>query len=290
MKIYYGLKGADRKALVSAISEITGEPKRYLGMPTAAYAIGNITVDVEGTVICEDESGMALIEKLAEMGFESVGDGDPHESQENSSESIETGYTDSTEVEVMGDSDNADADIEAEDILDPDNTEINDPDSTTELVIEMPREFFTDDSLERLRKIVESKASLIKKSVGASELPIIESEDKVSFPWFHTQDAEEANAYGELVSKLSIMAKEAKRVTARERDVSNEKYAFRCFLLRLGFIGAEYKRSRKILTRNLAGSAAFSTNEAAEQFAEKQKALREGSSTHDTDGVQTECA
>ena len=47
------------------------------------------------------------------------------------------------------------------------------------------------------------------------------------------------------------------RITAREKDTDNDKYAFRCFLLRLGFIGAEYKEERKILLRNLTGSSAF---------------------------------
>ena len=41
------------------------------------------------------------------------------------------------------------------------------------------------------------------------------------------------------------------------RRQRNEKYAFRCFLLRLGFIGAEYKSERKILLENFTGSAAF---------------------------------
>ena len=40
-------------------------------------------------------------------------------------------------------------------------------------------------------------------------------------------------------------------------DVDNEKYAFRCFLLRLGMIGEEYKAARKVLLRNLTGSSAF---------------------------------
>ena len=53
------------------------------------------------------------------------------------------------------------------------------------------------------------------------------------------------------------IAKEAKRVTATEKPADNEKYAFRCFLLRLGFIGNEYKTYRKILLKNLTGSAAF---------------------------------
>ena len=33
--------------------------------------------------------------------------------------------------------------------------------------------------------------------------------------------------------------------------------SFRCFLLRLGFIGKEYKTARKILLRNLTGNSAF---------------------------------
>ena len=49
----------------------------------------------------------------------------------------------------------------------------------------------------------------------------------------------------------------SKRITATEKPVDNEKYAFRCFLLRLGFIGSEHKTQRKILLRNLTGSSAF---------------------------------
>ena len=53
------------------------------------------------------------------------------------------------------------------------------------------------------------------------------------------------------------MAKTQKRINAKEKEVDNEKYAFRCFLLRLGFIGDEFKAERKILLRNLTGSSAF---------------------------------
>ena len=57
---------------------------------------------------------------------------------------------------------------------------------------------------------------------------------------------------------------------ATEKDVTNEKYAFRCFLLRLGFIGAEYKADRKILLKNLTGSSAFKTvKEAADDEVSK---------------------
>ena len=59
------------------------------------------------------------------------------------------------------------------------------------------------------------------------------------------------------ITALVGMAKNQKRITAKEKTVDNEKYAFRCFLLRLGFIGTEYKADRKILLRNLSGSSAF---------------------------------
>ena len=60
------------------------------------------------------------------------------------------------------------------------------------------------------------------------------------------------------------MAQNAKRVNAREKNTDNEKYAFRCFLLRLGFIGDEYKSARKILLRNLVGSSAFKGGQSKE--------------------------
>lgn len=70
------------------------------------------------------------------------------------------------------------------------------------------------------------------------------------------------------ITALVDMAKNQKRITAKEKTVDNEKYAFRCFLLRLGFIGAEYKADRKILLRNLSGSSAFKNGQAKEAKAD----------------------
>ena len=89
-------------------------------------------------------------------------------------------------------------------------------------------------------------------------LPITEEDDKLSFPWFTTEpDPDEVRAYTHFIAALCEMARNQKRVIAKEKDTDNDKYAFRCFLLRLGFIGADYKTERKILLRNLSGSSAF---------------------------------
>ena len=129
--------------------------------------------------------------------------------------------------------------------------------NANELKIQMPREHFTDGALENLQKLVKSKESLIKKAFGTYDLPIEFTDETVSFPWFNETDGEATKAYTQFIEALCKMAKEAKRVVAKEKSIENEKYAFRCFLLRLGFIGEEYKQSRKILLKNLEGSSAF---------------------------------
>ncbi len=133
------------------------------------------------------------------------------------------------------------------------------------LVVELPIASYT----ENLEKLVESKSELIKKALKSENLEIIKSEDRISFPWFRGDiDAETLKAYTLFITKLCELAKGLKRVNTKQNaEIENEKYAFRCFLLRLGFIGAEYKGERKILLQNFEGSSAFkggSQNEISE--------------------------
>lgn len=129
---------------------------------------------------------------------------------------------------------------------------------TIGLIIQMPRTDFTDTALENLKGLVESKAVLIKKAIGADSIPINVSDELITFPWFQGEcSAEEVKTYTHFVTALCEMAKKQTRVNSTEKSVGNEKYAFRCFLLRLGFIGSEYKMERKILLSKLSGSSAF---------------------------------
>lgn len=86
----------------------------------------------------------------------------------------------------------------------------------------------------------------------------VEGQRKLFFPWFTLHDLEgEADAYTRFVAALCHMAQTTTRVTARERDIENEKFTFRLFLIRLGFVGTEYKTARKILLRNLSGNSSW---------------------------------
>ena len=132
---------------------------------------------------------------------------------------------------------------------------------TDRLTIEIPLDGFTPEKLDNLAKMVNAKAPLLKASLGASDLPIKQTAETLQFPWFRGEiaiDADHADAYAKLVSLLCKTAIEKKRVTAKEKETDGSpKYAMRCFLLSLGFIGDEYKAARKILLSRLEGNSSW---------------------------------
>jgi hypothetical protein len=143
-------------------------------------------------------------------------------------------------------------------------TEVDEPTSAedepeeTGLIIQIPKDSLSDEDFEKLAKLLEAKGKLIKKALNVDALPIESDEERISFPWFSKlPNPDEIKAYSQFITKLCEMAKTQKRITVKEKAVDNEKYAFRCFLLRLGFIGEELKTHRKILLQNLSGSSAF---------------------------------
>ncbi len=232
MTIYYN--ATDRKALVKAISEFTGAKAVYMKTPTYAYQIDYFTVTREGNLVFDDmadsEEIEKLIEALAQQGF----------------------------IAESSEYDQPMPDIEVEEITEDCPPPYGTPDEITGMCISMPRSIFTDANLENLQNIIAAKRSLICKALGTEDLPLEISDKKVSFPWFPGQpDADSVKVYDTFICKLCEMARNQKRVSATEKTVDNEKYAFRCFLLRLGFIGNEYKTERKILLKNLTGSSAF---------------------------------
>nr|DAV66463.1 MAG TPA: hypothetical protein [Caudoviricetes sp.] len=229
MIINYNVSGSDRKRLVAAIAEHTGEKAKYLGAPGFAYQVGGYTISVDGQVEIEDNStAAALIRFLREKGFQAE---DPL------------------------------ADCVADDTAE-EETESAEIDG---VCISMPRSLFTDVNLENLKALITAKGKLIKKALGVDDLPLEITDTKVSFPWFPgIPTPDEMKAYDTFICKLCEMARNQKRVVAKEKATDNDKYAFRCFLLRLGFIGAEYKSERKILLRNLTGSSAFRSGQPKE--------------------------
>jgi hypothetical protein len=251
MKVEYNRQGAARKELVQAISDITCTKAKYLFLPTRAYQIGSIRVEEFGTVECEDaELLQKVVKELVNLGIKPAEPVDfLGETAPEATEPVETVAAEETpEPEEKPEPEPAQNGTEY-----AEKPETNEADTLT---ISLPDDL-TDEDFAKLQNLVASKASIFKKALGTDDLTIQRVDGKISFPWFHGTGSARAQAYAKLVTALCQLAKKSKRITAKEHEVLNEKYAFRCFLLRLGFIGKEYKDCRKILLERLSGSAAF---------------------------------
>ena len=130
-------------------------------------------------------------------------------------------------------------------------------DEPVALTISMPRDFFGEQGLENLLQIIENKETLLKHALNTESLAVNECEETVEFPWFTVEKDGDGDAYARFITALCEFAKNLKRVVNKPDTSDNEKYAVRCFLLRLGMIGEEYKPVRKVLLRRLTGSSAF---------------------------------
>ena len=125
------------------------------------------------------------------------------------------------------------------------------------LTVEMPLELVDDATIDRLRKIVENKGELFKAAFKTDNLEIVAEADKICFPWFTVENDGDADAYCTFISMLCEFAKNQKRINNKPETTDNPKYTMRCYLLRLGMIGAKYKSARKALLRNHSGRSAF---------------------------------
>lgn len=217
MVLHFNVKGESRKAMVTAIEKEIGGKARYLGVPSCAYEIGNYTVGRNGELEFGDFDDIDEVAPIVDACVMATGI-TPAEWEENK---------DAEETEAEG---------------------------AMELTVTIP---FIKVNVGNLTSLLEAKGSLIKDALGITDLRFEMNEDSVSFPWFSKVEPEEAMTYTKFITAICEMTMKQKRITAKPKENENEKYAFRCFLLRLGFIGDEYKDDRKLLLSKLNGSSAF---------------------------------
>ena len=267
MKVNYNIQKEERKAMVGIVGEALGIKPAYCGAPSFSYKVGAFEITKDGSLCFDDATNKATVARvrtaLREAGFTSedgeneascgdTGADEPiqTEAAENELAAVETAVEEPTEVDTA---ESEPVSTEAA----PTEEAMAEADEDS-LSISLPRSLFTETALQNLDALLLSKGRLIRHAFDIREATYTLTDDRITFAWLHgTITDETAKAYAEFISKLCLMARTQKRVTAKEKIVDNEKYAFRCFLLRLGMIGNAYKESRKILLQNLTGSSAF---------------------------------
>ena len=219
--------GQSRKQLAQAIAEYMECDVKYLGAPTFAYEVDYFTVNKSGDIVFDGRADTEEIEGLIDFLVYKDFIVSASYEEETENEETESGI-----------------------------------DGVEGIAVQLPADEITPAALDNLYKLINSKAELIKKAVGCDSVNINLTEDgRLEFPWFARESTpEEVQTYMLFVTSLVETAKAQKRVTAKQKEVENEKFAFRCFLLKLGFIGDEYKLARKILLKNFEGSSAFKSD------------------------------
>ncbi len=297
MRINYNVTGADRKALVKVVAETTGARAEYKGMPSAAYEIDYFTVTKDGALEFSDRSDSeeveAVLEALGAAGFEGVG--------ETAEEPDETRKTPT------------EADTEPQDGEEPAEEPQDGELEPVELTVSLPLARHTGMSLRNLVNLLYTRAPLINRALGtafrvdeglvkalqedvcvltldrffetveayenshgkAADGLVIEP-DRLTFSTLpETEDPAVLRTFTTLCAMMNKQAIAQQRIQAKEIAGENEKYAMRIWLLRLGMNGAEYKEERRIMTQNLAGHAAFRTEEDRLRWQEKQNEKRD---------------
>jgi len=293
MEIKFIVTKEERKVLVRAIGEIAGFTPVYKGAPSFAFAINNYIIDRHGTLTYDERTDIEdvrhLLSELTAQGFvhENTADlmvhadinletAQTHENTDENIHAMQEGFatqvgsfsSSGTPGDDVVDSSTVGALISGVDDASSVCVSINEnavADSAYLDAVEVSLEGFTPTALDNLDRLISGKSALIMKAIGVDALPpIVRTDTSLRFPWFSASATDiEMDAYSRFVHALCELAKKQKRVIMREKSQDNnasgdsEKFTFRCFLLRLGFIGKEYAPARKVLLSKLSGSSSF---------------------------------
>lgn len=250
----------NRKDIVKAVSEITGHPSKYLGVPSCRYQVGNCFIEKNGEVVTEDEkTGAVVAAGLLARGLVNEPETD------NNRMLVEFPLGDMTALNLK----NLIFLIHSRQYL------INKSAGETFLSISNAL-------------IEELQGNEFENTEGVSlALRAYEDENKgfrvtgenLEFRFPCTDNPLREKAYRDLAAAVVRQATEQKRIDPEERIEENEKYYMRIWLLRIGFGGKEMKDSRNILMEKLKGHSAFRTQEDIERAKIRNKQQKQEQQT-----------
>ena len=110
-------------------------------------------------------------------------------------------------------------------------------DDPTDLSVSLP-DNLRDEVYSNLEKIIVSKQTLMRHAFRSKGISVARKDGQIIFSGFNASDGDHTGAYLRYITLLT-------------------KFAFCCFIIRIGMIGAEYKKARKILLENLTGNSSW---------------------------------
>ena len=251
------IKDSNRKPLVKALEDATGMKRVYLGPPSFTYEVGEYSVLRDRLEIQDCDVNNKIIHSLiAKDLVEEQGD-----VKGISFDFPMEGQTGKTLLNLVNM-------IRCRQML-------------LNQALGRPGAFHIDEKArEKLSSAAPETAGdfiLEVGKLGASKFKGVTFENNwIHFTGFpYTLDAETNRAYKDIAGLMCKAALESEHIKWKSDVVTNPKYSFRVWLIRLGMNGDEYKTTRQVLLSNLPGSAAFRTSEQAVSFKARMKEKRD---------------
>ena len=240
------ITGQERKVIAGVIAEAISEEVKYLGPPTFSYMVGGWTIEKSGNVRTPEiefaglHEAKTIFEALENAGLKAEG-----ALSIMLSASEHTGGTLRNLINIIRSKEklickalNWDGEIVSPGLVEVLNST---PIDTVE------------DFMRVYNSGQEAGSFTSDNALWLAGLP-----DNVCFSFYNASlNLEELKAYVMLSLRINEQSKMQKYASVKQKEAENEKYALRCFLLRLGFIGDEYKSERKVLLSRLEGNGSF---------------------------------
>lgn len=257
----FRVSGPERKVVASVIAAALFTEASYAGAPSFSHQAGGWRIDREGIVTSPEtpveqrQSLKTVLEALKTAGATAEGNGTVMFSLEGHNGNTLRNVTNLiwSKQPLIQKSLSREENIV--------------PASLVEVINSVPI-----DTLEDFAKVVNDgiEAGTI---IGESDVDFDLTDQTISYSFFNASlDADEVEAFNSLCWRLSEQAKLQKFSSTKRRESSNECYSMRVFLLKLGFIGDEFKTARKTLLARMEGSSAFKKPEVQQAAEAKRKA------------------
>ena len=277
----------NRKELVKRLEEQKELKAHYTFVPRCAYEIGAFTVEKNGSLTVAEEADESILETLIADGMIKAIEEEAESTEVSETAEEPETEEDADEGETTEEETEEDEEQEAEEPTEVKNA------FPIDTSVSFPLSQHSSTSLINLVCTIYSRGAILSKATGGefhADKDLVEAlqsaklytaqsvleflnewdgepmtgvaftGDKVAFTGFTgVQDAEHIHTFMKLAAIINKAAITQKRVIAKEVDMTNEKYAMRNWLIRLGMDGDEYKADRKILMENLSGHVAFRT-------------------------------
>ena len=247
-KYSFKVVGLERKTVAQIIAVATNHPVKYAGPPTFAYEVGEVLIDRGGMItIPFDETIAIILSALHENGTEPDGDA-----------AITIAMGEHTGVSLR----NLINLIYSKDELLRNSLGRDEP-LLPFTLIELINSV-------KLEQVEDFKECIEGQDTGGIKFDFINNTLGFNF-YKATLDIEQVKTHLAFSTLLEAQAIKQKHSSVQQKKKGNEKYAMRCWLLRLGMIGDDYKVERKILLEKLTGNCSFGTDEALQRAFAKRK-------------------